>query len=229
MTSISPVPHGKLIVWVNLFSTKQPNHYTFKEPLEPYKNILGNIGKYVSLTQEETEKLISIIRIKKIKKRELIDRPSQVCNYRNSIEKGAFRSYYIDNEGKEHTVQIAIEDWFVSDFYSYITQTPATLFVEALENSIILQMTYDDIEGLCKEIHALSEYFRITTERAFAFSRKRALSNLSLTAEERFLELEQRYPNIVNRVPQKVIASYLGMTPEFMSKVRKNLSSKSKT
>ena len=194
--------------------------------MELYKNILGNIRKYVTLTEEETEKLISIIRTKKIKKRELIDQPSYVCNSRNYIEKGAFRSYFIDKEGKEHTVQIAIEDHFTSDFYSYITQTPATLFVEALEDSIILQMSYEDIEKLCKEIHALSEYFRITTERAFAFSRKRALSNLSLTAEERFLELEQRYPNIVYRVPQKVIASYLGITPEFMSKIRKSLTSK---
>ena len=141
--------------------------------------------------------------------------------------KGAFRSYIIDDEGKEHTVQIALEDWFVSDFYSYITQTPATLFVEALEDSTILQMTYDDIEGLCKEIHALSEYFRITTERAFAFSRKRALSNLSLTAEERYLELLNRYPNMIKRVPQKVIASYLGFTPEFLSKIRRDLASKS--
>ncbi|MEO9891061.1 Crp/Fnr family transcriptional regulator [Aurantibacter sp.] len=194
--------------------------------LELYENILGNIEKYVTLTKEETEKLIAIIRVKKIKKRELLDQPSNVCNYRNYIQKGAFRSYFIDNEGKEHTVQIAVEDHFTSDFYSYITQTPATLFVEALEDSIILQMSYNDIEGLCKEIHALSEYFRITTERAFAFSRKRALSNLSMTAEERFLELEKRYPNIVYRVPQKVIASYLGITPEFMSKLRKKLSSK---
>ena len=194
--------------------------------MELYKNILRNIEKYVSLTDEETEKLISIIQTKKIKKRELIDQPSYVCKYRNYIEKGAFRSYFIDNDGKEHTVQIAVEDHFTSDFYSYITQTPATLFVEALEDSLILQMTYNDIEGLCKEIHALSEYFRITTERAFAFSRKRALSNLSLTAEERFLELEKRYPNIVYRVPQKVIASYLGITPEFMSKIRKSLTSK---
>ena len=88
-------------------------------------------------------------------------------------------------------------------------------------------MTYDDIEGLCKEIHALSEYFRITTERAFAFSRKRALSNLSLTAEERYLELLNRYPNMIKRVPQKVIASYLGFTPEFLSKIRRDLASKS--
>jgi len=195
--------------------------------LEQYNNILQNIARYVSLSEVEKEKLIAIIRTTKIKKRQFIDQPGYVCKYRNYVVKGAFRSYFIDSDGKEHTVQIAIEDWFVSDFYSYITQTPATLFVEALEDSTIFQMTYEDIEGLCKEIHGLSEYFRVSTEKAFAFSRKRALSNLSMTAEEKYLELLERYPNIVRRVPQKVIASYLGMTPEFMSKIRKNLSSKS--
>lgn len=195
--------------------------------MEQYNNILQNIARYVSLSEVEKEKLIAIIRTTKIKKRQFIDQPGYVCKYRNYVVKGAFRSYFIDSDGKEHTVQIAIEDWFVSDFYSYITQTPATLFVEALEDSTIFQMTYEDIEGLCKEIHGLSEYFRVSTEKAFAFSRKRALSNLSMTAEEKYLELLERYPNIVRRVPQKVIASYLGMTPEFMSKIRKNLSSKS--
>ncbi len=195
--------------------------------MEPYHSILQNIERYVSLSDDEKKRLIAIIRTTKIKKRQFIDQPGYVCQYRNYVVKGAFRSYFIDDEGKEHTIQIAIEDWFVSDFYSYITQTPATLFVEAMEDSTIFQMTYDDIEGLCKEIHGLSEYFRISTERAFAFSRKRALSNLSMTAEERYKELLDRYPTIVRRVPQKVIASYLGMTPEFMSKIRKNLSIKS--
>ena len=195
--------------------------------MKQYEGILENIGKHVTLTKEETEKFIGIIRTTKVKKRQFIDQPNYVCQYRNYVVKGAFRSYIIDDEGKEHTVQIALEDWFVSDFYSYITQTPATLFVEALEDSTILQMTYNDIEGLCKEIHALSEYFRITTERAFAFSRKRALSNLSLTAEERYLELLNRYPKMIKRVPQKVIASYLGFTPEFLSKIRRDLASKS--
>ncbi|WP_430905603.1 Crp/Fnr family transcriptional regulator [Maribacter sp. 2-571] len=195
--------------------------------MDKYSNILQNIARYVTLSDEEIERLIAIIRTTKIKKRQFIDQPGYVCKYRNYVVQGAFRSYFIDGDGKEHTVQIAIEDWFVSDFYSYITQTPATLYVEALEDSTIFQMAYEDIEGLCKEIHNLSEYFRISTEKAFAFSRKRALSNLSMTAEEKYLELLERYPNIVRRVPQKVIASYLGMTPEFMSKIRKNLSSKS--
>jgi CRP-like cAMP-binding protein len=191
-----------------------------------YKSILENISRYVSLEKEEEEKLTSIIRTTRIKRRQFIDQPGYVCSYRNYVVKGAFRSFFIDQEGKEHTVQIAIEDWFVSDFYSYITQTPATLFVEALEDSILYQMRYEEIEKLCSQIHKLSEYFRITTERAFAFSRKRALSNLSKSAEERYLEVLERYPDIVNRVPQKVIASYLGMTPEFMSKIRKKLATK---
>lgn len=200
---------------------------TFELVMEHYKPILDNIGNYVMLTEEEAERLVGIIRTTKIKRRQFIDQPNYVCRYRNYVVQGAFRSYFIDKEGKDHTVQIAVEDWFVSDFYSYITQTPATLFVEALEDSTLFQMDYNDIEGLCKEVHALSEYFRITTERAFAFSRKRALSNLSMTAEDRYLDLLKRYPNIVNRVSQKVIASYLGFTPEFLSKIRKNLASKS--
>lgn len=195
--------------------------------MEPFQLLVNNIERYETLTSDEKNRLEAIIQPVAIRKRQFIDQPGYVSRYRNYVVKGAFRSYFIDKDGKEHTVQIAVEDWFVSDFYSYITQTPATLFVEALESSLILQMAYDDIEQLCKEIHGLSEYFRRSTEKAFAFSRKRALSNLSMTAEEKYLELLSRYPDIVHRVPQKVIASYLGMTPEFMSRIRKGLSSES--
>jgi CRP-like cAMP-binding protein len=194
---------------------------------EQYQKLFENIGRYVSLTDNEQQQLMAILRTTRVKKRQLIDQPGFTSSYRNYVVKGSFRSYFIDNEGKEHTVQIALEDWFVSDFYSYITQSPASLYVEALEDSIILQMQYDEIEGLCKEIHHLSEYFRITTERAFAFSRQRALANLSMTAEERYLDLLARYPNMNQRVSQKVIASYLGMTPEFMSKIKSRLASQS--
>ncbi|SFR50300.1 cAMP-binding domain of CRP or a regulatory subunit of cAMP-dependent protein kinases [Robiginitalea myxolifaciens] len=187
--------------------------------------LLNQIQRYVSLTEGEIEKLLAICEVKTFRKRQFLDQPGFVSGYRNYILKGAFRSYFIDPEGKEHTVQIAIEDWFVSDFYSYITQTPATLFVEAQEDTTLVQMAYKDIEGLCKEIHALSEYFRITTERAFAFSRHRALSGISMSAEARYLEWAARYPEMDRRISQKVIASYLGMTPEFLSKIKKKISS----
>jgi CRP-like cAMP-binding protein len=192
-----------------------------------YNSLLSNIRRFVKFPEEEEKELTSIIRTTRVKKRQFIDQPGFVSGFRNYVVNGSFRSFLIDQDGKEHTVQIAIEDWFISDFYSYITQTPASLFVEALEDSIIYQMKYEDIEPLCARNHKISEYFRITTERAFAFSRKRMLSSLSKTAEERYVDFIDQYPGIAFRVPQKVIASYLGMSPEFLSKIRSNLTQKS--
>ncbi len=192
-------------------------------PIKEHQGLFDNIGRFVSLESSEQDRIAEIIHITRVKKRQFIDQPGYVSLYRNYIVKGAFRSFFLDKDGKEHTVQIAVEDWFVSDFYSYITRTPATLFVEALEDSILLQLKYEDIEPLCGKMHSLSEYFRITTEKAFAYSRNRSLSNLSLTAEERYLKFMAMYPGIVSRVPQRIIASYLGMSPEFLSKIRKGL------
>jgi len=192
-----------------------------------YSSILANIRRFVEFSADDEAQLVSIIRTTRIRKRQFLDQPGFVCSYRNYVVQGAFRSFFVDNEGKDHTVQIAIEDWFVSDFYSYITRTPATLFVEALEDALIFQMKYDEVEGLCHINHRLSEYFRITTEIAFANSRMRTLSNLSKSAEERYVEYIGRYPGIAQRVPLKVIASYLGISPEFLSKIRAQLSQKS--
>ena len=195
--------------------------------MEKYQRLLNNIRRHVSLSPEEEERLVSIIRISRVKKRQFIVQPGFVCQHRNYIERGAFRLYYLDQDGKEHTVSIGVEDWFVSDFYSYITQTPATLYVEALENSTIFQLAYEDVEKLCDEIHGLSEYFRKTTERAFAYSRRRVISNISKSAEERYFEYLEKYPHIANRVPQYVLASYLGISAEFLSKIRGRKSKKS--
>ncbi len=190
---------------------------------DQYAPLLANVNRFVSLRPDEEKELVNIILKTRVKKRQFVDQPGFVSGYRNYVVQGSFRSYFIDDNGKDHTVQIALEDWFVSDFYSYITQTPAVLYVEALEDSLLLRMAYADIEALCGKIHNLSEYFRISTERAFAFSRNRALSNLSKSAEERYVELIARYPTIAQRVPQKVIASYLGMSPEFLSKIKARL------
>ena len=194
---------------------------------DQYRSILDNISRYVSLTEEETARFLSILRTTRVKKRQFIVQPGFVCQHRNYIVEGAFRVYYLDDDAKEHTVSIGVEDWFVSDFYSYVAQTPATHYAEALEDSVILQMRYEDIEALCREIHALSEYFRLTTERAFAYSRRRVISNISKSAEERYFEYLEKYPHIANRVPQYVLASYLGVSAEFLSKIRSRRTRKS--
>ncbi len=188
--------------------------------MEKYESILSNVARYVELSDDEKQKFISIIKTTRIKKRQFVIQPGYKCEYRNYIVKGAVRLFYLDDHGKEHTVSIGIEDWFFTDLYSYTYQQPATYFAEALEDSIIFQMKYDDIEKLCSESHSFCQYFRFIIEKAYANSRKRIVANISKTSEERYWEYAKKYPQIVNRVPQYVIASYLGISAEFLSKIR---------
>ena len=195
--------------------------------MKNYKNIINNIKRYVSLNEEDEKELISIVRTSNIKKRQFIVHPNFTCTHQTYVVKGTFRSYFVNNEGVDHTVQFAIEDWFISDFNSYINQTPASLFVEAIEDSIVQQITYNDVETICKNNQKFERYFRLVAQKAFAFSQRRVLSNIGKTAEERYLEFLSLYPSIVQRVPQYTLASYLGMSPEFLSKIRKKSTSKS--
>ncbi|MEM7109864.1 MAG: Crp/Fnr family transcriptional regulator, partial [Bacteroidota bacterium] len=160
----------------------------------------------------------------RVKKRQFIVQPRFVCKHQTYVVSGALRSYFVTDNGEDHTIQFAINDWFISDFNSYISQTPASLYVEALENSLIQQIKYDDVESLCLSNPKFERYFRLVSQKAFAFSQRRILSNLNKSAEGRYLEFQSNYPDIVKKVPQYALASYLGMSAEFLSKIRKRLS-----
>ncbi|WP_010523011.1 Crp/Fnr family transcriptional regulator [Aquimarina agarivorans] len=121
----------------------------------------------------------------------------------------------------EHTISIAVEDWFISDFNSYIVQTSASLYIEALEETTIQQIAYNDVEKLCDQFPKFERFFRLAAQKVFAYSQQRVLVNLEKSAEERYAEFLKKYPVIVQRVPQYVLASYLGMSAEFLSKIRK--------
>ncbi|WP_299220526.1 Crp/Fnr family transcriptional regulator [uncultured Aquimarina sp.] len=195
--------------------------------MKDYENILNNIKRYVSLHKEDEKQFISIVRTTKIKRRQFIVQPNFICSHQTYVLKGAFRSYFVNDEGIEHTIQFAIEDWFISDFNSYVNQSPASLFVEALEDSTVQQIAYEDVENLCYKNPKFERFFRLVAQKSFAFSQRRVLSNLGKSAEERYLEFFNLYPSIVQRVPQYTLASYLGMSPEFLSKIRKRLTTKS--
>lgn len=195
--------------------------------MSEYQNILNNIKRYVSLNKEDEQQFISIIRTTRVKKRQFIVQPNFVCTHQTYVLKGAFRSYFVTNEGLDHTIQFAIEDWFISDFNSYIFQAPASLFVEALEDSVVQQMAYEDMESLCLTNPKFERFGRLVAQKSFAFSQRRVLSNLGKSAEERYIEFLSLYPSIVQRVPQYALASYLGMSAEFLSKIRKKISMKS--
>jgi CRP-like cAMP-binding protein len=182
--------------------------------------LISHINNKINLTAEESELFFSFFKFTKVKKRQFIIQPDFVAKYRNYVLEGAFIGYVVADEGQDHIIQLAVEDWWISDYNSYIFQQPATMFVTALENSIILQLDYDSEQQLKKMNHKFETFFRITAERSFAGMQRRIISNLTKTAEERFTEFENKYPQLSNRFPQYVIASFLGMTTQYLSKLR---------
>jgi CRP-like cAMP-binding protein len=190
--------------------------------------IIEYIEKFVKLTDEESLFFISCFKEAKIKKRQFIVQPNFTAKYRNYVLKGAFRAYVVADEGQDHTISFAIDDWWITDYNSYIFQQPATMFVVALEDSIILQLDFEKEQELKRSNHKFETVFRIMAERGLAFHQRRIISNLTHTAEERYINFVDKYPQIVQRIPQYALASYLGMTTEFLSRIRnKRVSKKS--
>ncbi len=184
------------------------------------------VQKFVSLNEKEVHQFISSFDKTFVKKRQLIVQPGFPNRYRSFVIKGAFRTYAVTDDGHEHTLQFAIENWWVSDFNSYIYQHPATLFIEALEDSIILQLDYKKEQILKKDNHKFETFFRIMAEKGLAFEHRRILFDLSHSAEARYENFLLNFPDFVQRVPQYALASYLGMTTEFLSRIRNNKTGK---
>ncbi|WP_247716575.1 Crp/Fnr family transcriptional regulator [Sinomicrobium weinanense] len=172
------------------------------------------------MTDIEAEQFALSFEEVKVKKRQFIVQPNFINRHRAFVVKGAFRTYAITDNGQEHTLQFAIENWWVSDFNSYIYQYPATLFIIALEDSTILQIQYVKEQELKNSNHKFETFFRIMAEKGLAFEHRRILFNLSHPAEARYENFLLNYPNFVQRVPQYALASYLGMSTEFLSRIR---------
>ena len=188
--------------------------------------IVEYIKRSVSLTGEEAEIFGNAFREVKIKKRQFIVQPNFVVKNRNFVLNGAFRAYVVDDSGQDSTIAFAIEDWWITDYNGYILQKPATMFVVAIEDSTILEISYEKEEALKRANHKFETFFRIRAERTAAFMQQRIISNLTQTAEERYESFLIKYPQIVQRIPQYALASYLGMTTEFLSRIRNKKVSK---
>lgn len=187
-----------------------------------FDHLIEHVQKRVSLTEAELTEMLSYFSVKNIKKRQFIIQPDFVARHRHYIVEGAFRAYVIDEKGEDRTIQFAIEDWWISDYNSYIYQQPATMFVLALEDSIVLRIDHEQEQKLKAANHKFETFFRIMAERSSAFMQRRIISNLTQSAEERYTDFLEKYPLVAQRLPQYALASYLGMTTEFLSKIRNN-------
>jgi CRP-like cAMP-binding protein len=182
--------------------------------------LFNHIAPHITLNEQEKEFYASLWQVRKIKRKQLVDQPGFISNYRNYVIEGALRAYFIGYDGQEHTCSLAIEDWWIGDPGSFFHQQPATLYVEALEDCILLQLSYENEKLLIEKIPAFKHYFMLRWQRIAIMVQQRIISNLSLSAKARYDEFADRYPKFVQRIPLYVIASYLGMTREFLSKIR---------
>lgn len=194
--------------------------------MEVYKTIIDYVSNYINLDNSEIETFKSLTGYKKLRKRQFLVEQGEVCRYENFVINGCLRCYYVDREGDEHIVQFAVENWWIADLQSFLTQSPAQFNVDAIEPSELIQIEYQHLQQLYREVPKFERFFRLIIQNAFVASQRRIIASFSRDAESRYLEFKQRYPDIEQRVPQYMIASYLGITPEFLSKIRKRLAEK---
>jgi len=183
--------------------------------------LLTNIAKHIRLTEEETVLFTSLVTSKNLAKKTLLLEANQDCRYLSYVDSGALRSYFIDKDGKESTIMFAIADWWITDMYCYLNKKPAMMHIETIEQSTVFQLSRDNFDRLLETLPKFEKFFRILMQNAYTREQLRVMENLSLTAEERYHSFLMKYPQIVKQVTQKQIASYLGITPEFLSTLRK--------
>ena len=188
--------------------------------MEHFEGLRKHVRDKVSLTEEELDLFCSHFTVTRVKRRQFIVQPGFTARSRYYVVEGALKGYVIGDEGQEHTIQLAVEDWWISDYNSYIYQKPATMFVMALEDGILLEITFAKEQEL-KNLHPLFEtYFRIIAEKSTASLQRRLIINLTKSAEERYDYLQETYPQFATRIPQNALASFLGMSNEYFSKLR---------
>jgi len=184
--------------------------------------ILQNIAKHISLTKEQENYFLSLLKNKKVRKKLFLSQEGDISKGPFFVTKGILRSYTVDKNGFEHVLQFAPPGWWMADMYSLITQQPGSLSIDAVEDSDVLLLPKQELDKLYNEIPAFERFFRILAENALVTFQQRLIDNLSLTAKERYANFCKRYPLLIERLPQKQVASYIGVTPEFLSKMLKS-------
>lgn len=191
-----------------------------------FGKILKYVSKYISLTEEETALFTSMLKVRQLRKRQYLLQAGDVSRNECYVNSGSLRAYTVDDKGMEHIVQFAVEDWWINDMYSFLTQTPASYNIEAVEDSEVICLGRDIYEVLFEKIPKFDRMYRNIFQNSLITHQRRIIENISLPAHERYRLFLERYPQFEQRFPQHQIASYLGITPESLSRIRKQLAEK---
>lgn len=191
-----------------------------------YELFFHKFNEKVNLSEEEEEFIKQYLTPKKLRKKQYLLQEGDVCKHIAFVEKGALKAYVVDDAGAESIIQFALEGWVISDLYSFLTGEPATYNIDALENAELVLISKSAHEELLKKLPKYETYIRLQITGAYIALQKRLTSIISLPLEERYKNFLAIYPNIAQRVPQHMIASYMGLTPETLSRVRSRMASR---
>ena len=185
--------------------------------------LLENVSRHIALDDEEIRFFLSLLESRVLKRKELLLMEGEVCRHVAFVVDGALKSFSVDSDGGEHIVSFAVPGWWIADMYSFISHKPAILNIEAVADARVCLLSYEHRERLFEKLPKFERFFRILVENNMVSNQQRLIDNLGSSAEERYLHFIEKYPFIPECVPQHNIASYLGMTPEFLSKIRARL------
>lgn len=191
-----------------------------------YELFFQNFNSKVALTPEEEAQIKNYLSPKKLRKKQYLLQESDVCKTIAFIEKGALKAYSVDDNGNEHIIQFGLEGWTISDLYSFLTGEPSTYNIDAIEDSELVLINKSAHEELLLKVPKYETYTRLNITGAYLAMQKRLTSIIGSPVEERYANFTALYPNIVQRVPQHMIASYMGLSPETLSRIRRRISSK---
>ena len=188
-----------------------------------YPNFIEHLKKYVSISEEELEVLSSLVKLISVKKKEYLLQEGQICKANYFVEKGCLRMFFINDKGVEQTTQFALENWWVSDYMSFSTKSKSQFYIQAVENSDIIVIEENKQEELFEKLPQLERYFRIMMQRAYSAAQMRVKFFHDFSKEESYRHFVAMFPEFVQRIPQYMLASYLGFTPEYLSELRKKV------
>ena len=185
-----------------------------------------NIAAHISLSETEMESFCNLFEYKTIKKKSFLLREGEICKFEGFVTKGLFRVYHIDKNGFEQILYFAIEDWWITDIDSFTNEIPSQLFIEALEDSELLLISKKDKDFAYENLPKIEKLFRIMTQKTHVAPQRRMIDSMSKTAEFRYVEFVEKYPQLIQRLSNIQVAAYLGITNVFLSNIRKKISSK---
>lgn len=185
--------------------------------------IKQNIIKHIALSEEEIEAFCNLFQQKLIRKKDFLLKAGEVCRFEGFVNKGLFRVYHIDQNGSEQVLYFAAENWWITDIDSFTNGMPSQLYIEAIEDSEVMVISKKDKEFAYTNLPKIEKLFRVMTQKTHVALQRRMIDNLSKTADQRYLDFMEKYPALFQRLSNLQIAAYLGISHEFLSKIRKKI------